>query len=793
VQGQVEVRADPGAPWRLARADETLCSRTIVHVGHRSRARIALASAPVSLDENTTLHLVGEPELIRAAEDKPALIRLLQGALYVFSREPHALTVGTPFVNAGIEGTEFLVRVEADQTQVTVFEGVVAARNAQGEVQVGSGQSIVAKAGKAPVPIVVARPRDAVAWALYYPPVLPPLADPKAAAPSDLPEAVRGALQLASRGELASSFARLDRAPEVERGPQFHLYRAALLLSVGRVDEARRDIDRALLQEPAAGLAYALRTVIAVAQNEKAQALADARRAVELSPRQAAPKIALSYAQQAHFELESARDALLQAVKDEPKNALAWARLAELWLMLGYRDRAREAAETAAKLAPQLERTQTVLGFAALAEFRTEAAKAAFERGIPLNTADPLPRFGLGLAKIRQGDLEAGRQDIEIAVGLDPASALLRAYLGKAYFEERREALAGEQFAIAKELDPLDPTAYFYDAIRKQSENRPVEALRDAETAIRLNENRAVYRSRELLDQDRAARGTSLGRIYTDLGFEQLGINEATKALTFDPASPSAHRFLSDLYATQPRREIARVSELLQAQLLQDININPVQPSLSATNLEIITTGGPTRPGFNEFTPLFERNQVQLNLTGEAGSNATFANEAVASGLYNRFSLSVGQFHYQTDGFRKNFDIKHDLFNVFAQAAVTPKLNVQAELLQRSSEQGDRRLLFDPQVFNPFLRGDVDAMTARAGIRFSPSPRSDILASLIYNNFDSNLSFPNPSFLDLSLRNITSTSDQDAIQGEARYLFRSKRINFTTGFSLSKIDQKNQT
>jgi ferric-dicitrate binding protein FerR (iron transport regulator) len=317
VQGQVEVRADPGAPWRLARPDETLCSRAILHVGDRSRARIALANAPVSLDQNTTLHLVGEPELIRAAEaEQPALIRLLQGALYVFSRAPHALTVRTPFVDAGIEGTEFLVRVEAGRAQVSVFEGVVAARNPHGEVRVGSGQSVVAEAGKAPVPVVVARPRDAVAWALHYPSVLPPLTDPKAAA--DLPEAVREALLLAGRGELAQAFSRLDRVPQAERGASFHLYRAALLLSVGRVDEARFDIDQALLQEPAAGLAYALRTVIAVAQNDKAGALTDAQRAVELDPRQAAPRIALSYAEQARFELEAARDALLQAVEDEP-------------------------------------------------------------------------------------------------------------------------------------------------------------------------------------------------------------------------------------------------------------------------------------------------------------------------------------------------------------------------------------------------------------------------------------------------------------------------------------------
>ena len=109
-------------------------------------------------------------------------------------------------------------------------------------------------------------------------------------------------------------------------------------------------------------------------------------------------------------------------------------------------------------------------------------------------------------------------------------------------FPNQENTLSADQFAIAKQLDPNDPTPWLYNAIRKQSENRPVEALRDLEKSIELNDNRAVYRSRELLDQDQAARGTSLARIYNDLGFQQLGINEATKSLSLDPSNAGAHR-----------------------------------------------------------------------------------------------------------------------------------------------------------------------------------------------------------------------------------------------------------
>jgi hypothetical protein len=272
--------------------------------------------------------------------------------------------------------------------------------------------------------------------------------------------------------------------------------------------------------------------------------------------------------------------------------------------------------------------------------------------------------------------------------------------------------------------DPLDPTPWLYDAIRKQTENRPGEALTDLQRSIFLNDNRAVYRSRLALDQDRAARGASLGRIYDDLGFIQLASARRPGRSPSIPATALAHRFLSDIYRGQRRVEGARVSELLQAQMLQDISVNPVQPSLAETNLDIVTAGGPAEAGLNEFTPLFERDRVQLNATGQLGNDATLGGEAVASALVGRFSISAGAFHYEIDGWRENHDIKHNIYNLFAQAALTPELNAQVELRRRRSEIGDLALNFDPDVFFPNFRRETDRDLARVGLRYSPTPNS---------------------------------------------------------------------
>ncbi|HEY6072305.1 MAG TPA: FecR domain-containing protein, partial [Anaerolineales bacterium] len=528
-QGVVEVKRAGEAQWQPVRLNEAYCPGDTLRTDKKSRADIALSNHPVlRLDQNSTVTLGG------MKDERTSLVDLISGAALFFSRVTRNLEVRTATVNAGVEGTEFFIRAEEGKTEMSVFEGKVLASNAAGGLVVTTGQSAVAEAGKAPVYRVVVRPRDAVRWALYYPPVI-------------------------------------DSGPvglkEESNDPRFHTYRASQLLAAGRVDEASADITRALGLDPRNSDAFALQSIVAVTQNEKGKALELAQKAVEADPKSATARIALSYAQQAGFNLQGALNSMEEAVKLEPRNALAWARLAELRQSFGKLDGALDAAQKAAALNPDLSRTQTVLGFSHLLRVETKQAKAVFEKAITLDNADPLPRLGLGLAKIREGNLEEGRREIEIAASLDPDSSLIRSYLGKAYYEEKRDKLAMGQYDMAKSLDPMDPTPHFYDAIRKQTVNRPVEALRDMQKAIELNDNRAVYRSRLLLDGDLAARSASLGRIYNDLGFQQIALVEGWKSVNYDPSNYSAHRFLADSYAALPRHEIARVSELLQSQL----------------------------------------------------------------------------------------------------------------------------------------------------------------------------------------------------------------------------------
>ena len=76
--------------------------------------------------------------------------------------------------------------------------------------------------------------------------------------------------------------------------------------------------------------------------------------------------------------------------------------------------------------------------------------------------------------------------------------------------------------------------------------------------AIELNDNRAVYRSRQLLDSDLAARSASLARIYSDLGFQQLALGrrlEIGQHRSDELLSPPIpRRFLLDSAAPRDRQ-----------------------------------------------------------------------------------------------------------------------------------------------------------------------------------------------------------------------------------------------
>jgi tetratricopeptide (TPR) repeat protein len=400
-----------------------------------------------------------------------------------------------------------------------------------------------------------------------------------------------------------------------------------------------------------------------------------------------------------------------------------------------------------------------------------------------------LPQLGLGLAKFREGKIEEGRREMEVAASLDPNNSMIRSYLGKAYFEEKKRDLTEREYQNAKELDPKDPTPFFYDALQKQLTNRPVEALKDMETAIENNKNRAVYRSQLQMDADLAARSSALGRIYTDLGFEQVAMVEGWTSITQDPSSYTAARFLADTYASRERSEVARVSELLRSQLLQPQNITPIQPSQAISNLLLLSSLGPIGTSFNEFNTLMvNRDRLTFLGSGMYGNNSTWAGEGIVSGIFGKLSVSAGYSNFNTDGWRPNATQKDGNVNVFMQYELSSKTSIQAEYRYRNLQLGDVQQRFFDDNFQPFFNNSVVNNVFRIGGRHSFTPDSTLLANFSYTKNSDLATFAPPNappvdgvapinFVQLNGKEFK----QDAYTAEVQHILRSQYMNLVTG------------
>ena len=767
IQGSIQVLRAYQNNWsRITRLDTALCEGDKLRTGASSRAALFIQPETlVRVDQSTNVFVsqTAKETLVEFTQDDIVATSTAAhtcGGGYFITRFPHKLRVNTPHLNAAVEGTEFLVAMRCEATELSVFEGKVLATSAGSNdfpsQSVVSGQTLTVGGAEPPAIKLNVKPADAVQWTLYYPPITPAGTEP-----------VVDCLAVAKDTRVLCLIARAEQ-----------------LLRAGRVDEAQANIADALAVAPSSSDAKALSSIISLVKNEKAEALRLAKEAVDATPDSAPAWLALSYAQQADFKLEAALTSAQRATGLMPSNALALARVAELQLSLGWTREAEKSARRAVAASASESRAQMILGFVHLAQIDVNEARGDFERAIELDSTDPLSRLGLGLAIIRAGKLVEGREQLEIAAALDPANSLLRSYVGKAYYEENskeRDELASTQFGLAKQIDPNDPTPWFYDAILKDIQTRPVEALYDLETSAVLNGDRAVYRSTLLLDQDFAARSISTATIYNELGFSQLGLAKAADSLALDEASPSAHRFLADIYATLPRHDIARASELLQAQLRQPLGSPPLQPQLANDLLFKNNFYGPTSVGFGEFNPLFIRDRTEVQAFGVYGDPKLWGQQVVVNGLYGPVSLSVSEFSAYDFGYRPNNDDTRRQYDGFVQMQIAPQTSFQFEATHSTRDFGDLQSNF-LNLFDTSARRNASDETYRFGIRQAIDASSDLLISLIQQNREGSLNINDP------LNPITVNDFERSWKAEMQYL--NKQGSFQTLLGASFFEAK---
>ncbi len=777
--GQVDRQLVKASDWFAVEQGHQFCYGDKIRTLKHSRASLLLKNESlITLHENTTLALLD----VRQQEETTSwFFKLINGKALFRSRDRQHLEVQTPFINAVHDGTEFIVTVNEDKAEVIVLDGRVMAGNDYGQQLLNKGFRAHASKTQAPqVQQLSLRPEETMQWALYYPPIVD-----IQGLKQHHPDLFVRLSKAYSQGDITQALDML----RTETGTDALLIKASLLLSVGAVEQAQEVLQGLQKSTRQQASAKSLHAIIALTKNRIAEAERLSKEATQLDENLPLPHLARSYVLQATSKLPMATQHVHTALQHDAENALAWARLAELYLSQGDPQQALLAAKKARRIHPELAKVYSVLGFTYLAEAELEHAQQAFTQAYTLDSSDPLTALGQGLLSIRRGDLHTGKQLLETAVNLDPNNAITRSYLGKALHALHENEYADTELTLAKEMDPNDPTPWLYSALHKQADNRPVEALHDLNQSVALNDNRGVYRSRLLLDEDAAARTANRARIYQDLGFDKVAEKQAWTSLGLNAGNHAAHRFLSDSYIGKPRYRIARASELLQAQLLQPVNLTPVQPQLNTENINILNSNGPSRLSTGEYDSLFTRNNVNVHLNGAYGSNNTWTDNAIVSGLYDNLSLSVGQFHYETDGFRANDAYQQDVYNAFVQYSFTPDINWQFELKSEDIRNGDTPFRLNG-VHNTSTENSIEHDTLRTGLRYQIAPGHDVLFSGMYSTRQNTgrLSYSDSSQtgifpvvkVDADVL-VTTDSLVEAMQLEFQYLFNASFVDVVAG------------
>ena len=608
-----------------------------------------LSRAVLRLSDKSELRI---DELTEAEVEPGKSVEVKSGGGYFFSREKaEQLQIRTPAVNGALRGTQIIIRVaKGGRTTMTLLEGELALSNKAGSLTLKGGEQAEIIPGRAPRKTAVIEAKDVanlVQWALYYPAVISPGEFGFSAAQQ---RALGTSFESYKQGDLLAALRTLPRSAPP-------LYRAAVLLSVGRVDKAR-----AALRGTSGPGKRALEQLIATVKREPWNGSAEKRTAAEW--------LAESYYQQSQSNLEGALRAAKQAlgsgedpVRDTDYvagNGFVLARIAEMEFSFGRTAKAKDAVERALGDTPRNAQAHAIRGFLLSAENRIADARASFEQAIAIDSALGNAWLGRGLTSLRKGDREAGRRDLHTAAVLEPTRSLFHSYLGKAFSNEATswrnlfggtgelESLANKDLARAAELDPDDPTPPLYTAIQRKQENRYNESVAELEHSLALNDNRRIYRSKFLLDQDKGVRSSNLASIYQNNGMTEVAVREAVRAVNADYSSAAAHLFLANSYDNlrDPRRVLLRYetpwfNEQLLANLLSPVGGGPLSQFVSA----------------QEYSKMFEADGFGLNIVSEYRSDGQLRSIASQYGTFGNLSYALDADYQYDSGDKQNSDL----------------------------------------------------------------------------------------------------------------------------------------
>ena len=253
----------------------------------------------------------------------------------------------------------------------------------------------------------------------------------------------------------------------------------------GRLDAARASFAAAADAAPREPQAWRMLGLIAQQQGRFADSLEPTRRALALE--RIAPDLAnLANALSRLERDEEARDAAEEACALNPELAAAQSNLGVALRALGRREEAAERFRTAARLQPRNAEAHANLGVTLTELGAVQEAEAALEAAVALAPDWADGWYNLGNARLRQLRLPQAEAAYRRALALAPGHAEAHANLAATHRALGRPDLALAHYADAARLNPTDPRLLQNHALTLADQRRFEEAVPIYEAAIAL-------------------------------------------------------------------------------------------------------------------------------------------------------------------------------------------------------------------------------------------------------------------------------------------------------------------
>jgi serine/threonine protein kinase/tetratricopeptide (TPR) repeat protein len=194
-----------------------------------------------------------------------------------------------------------------------------------------------------------------------------------------------------------------------------------------------------------------------------------------------------------------------QAIQKDPSYALAYAGVADSYVLLGWNSylppkdafpKGKAAAMTALDLAPDLGEAATDLAAVLwLHDWQWPEAEKEFQRSLKLNPCYPTANHYYAECVMTMGRHAEAITRMKKSLELDPLSLIINAAIGWAYYHARQYDQAVEQLLRTVELDPNYPVTYWILGLLYRKTARSDLAISAGQKGVNLSGGSPLMRA----------------------------------------------------------------------------------------------------------------------------------------------------------------------------------------------------------------------------------------------------------------------------------------------------------